>query len=76
DHVRQMAAQYGGQSEALQAILKYVNQLAYIEGINDAFWIATGLAFLAFVLSLFLKGKKGADAEHERMMHAESNKFK
>ncbi|MEB7366135.1 DHA2 family efflux MFS transporter permease subunit [Staphylococcus borealis] len=76
DHVRQMAAQYGGQSEALQAILKYVNQLAYIEGINDAFWIATGLAFLAFVLSLFLKGKKGADAEHERMMHAESKKFK
>ncbi|MEB6609743.1 DHA2 family efflux MFS transporter permease subunit [Staphylococcus borealis] len=76
DHVRQMAAQYGAQSEALQAILKYVNQLAYIEGINDAFWIATGLAFLAFVLSLFLKGKKGADAEHERMMHAESKKFK
>ncbi|MCH4460114.1 DHA2 family efflux MFS transporter permease subunit [Staphylococcus haemolyticus] len=76
DHVRQMAAQYGGQSEALQAILKYVNQLAYIEGINDAFWIATGLAVLAFILSLFLKGKKGADAEHERMMHAESNKFK
>ena len=76
DHVRQMAAQYGGQSEALQAILKYVNQLAYIEGINDAFWIATGLAVLAFILSLFLKGKKGADAEHERMMHAESKKFK
>lgn len=76
DHVRQMAAQYGGQSEAVQAILKYVNQLAYIEGINDAFWIATGLAVLAFILSLFLKGKKGADAEHERMMHAESNKFK
>ena len=38
-----MAAQYGGQSETVQAILKYVNQLAYIEGINDAFWIATGL---------------------------------
>ncbi|UDI77629.1 DHA2 family efflux MFS transporter permease subunit [Staphylococcus taiwanensis] len=76
DHVRQMAAQYGGQSEALQAILKYVNKLAYIEGINDAFWIATGLAVLAFILSLFLKGKKGADAEHDRMMHAEGNKFK
>lgn len=76
DHVRQMAAQYGGQSEAVQAILKYVNQLAYIEGINDAFWIATGLAVLAFILSLFLKGKKGADAEHDRMMNAESNKFK
>ena len=57
DHVRQMA-QYGGQSEAVQAILKYVNQLAYIEGINDAFWIATGLAVLAFILSLFLKGKR------------------
>ena len=27
DHVRQMAAQYGGQSEAVQAILKYVNRL-------------------------------------------------
>ncbi|RIL73656.1 DHA2 family efflux MFS transporter permease subunit [Staphylococcus devriesei] len=76
DSVRQMAAEYGGQSGALQVIMKYVNQLATIQGINDAFWIATGLAVLALILSLFLKGKKGADAEHDRMMHAEGSKFK
>ena len=33
--------QYGGQQGALQVILTYVNKLASIEGINDAFWIAT-----------------------------------
>ncbi|PNZ33340.1 Membrane component of multidrug resistance system [Staphylococcus petrasii] len=73
DKIRQMAMQYGGQSDAMQAILKYVNKLGYIEGINDAFWIATGLAVLAFILSLFLKGKKGAEAEHDRMVKAEQN---
>ena len=60
---------------ALQVILAYVNKLASIEGINDAFWIATALSVLAFVLSLFLKGKKGAEAEHNRLMSKESNKF-
>ena len=75
DHVREMAAQYGGQQGALQVILAYVNKLASIEGINDAFWIATALSVLAFVLSLFLKGKKGAEAEHNRLMSKESNKF-
>lgn len=74
DKIRQMAMQYGGQSNAMQAILKYVNKLGYIEGINDAFWIATGLAVLAFILSLFLKGKKGAEAEHDRMVKADQNK--
>ena len=55
--------------------MTYVNKLASIEGINDAFWIATALSVLAFVLSLFLKGKKGAEAEHDRLMSKESNKF-
>ena len=67
DHVREQGA--------LQVILAYVNKLASIEGINDAFWIATALSVLAFVLSLFLKGKKGAEAEHNRLMSKESNKF-
>lgn len=75
DHVRAMAEQYGGQQGALQVILTYVNKLASIEGINDAFWIATALGALAFILSLFLKGKKGASIEHDRMMSKESNKF-
>ena len=55
--------------------MTYVNKLASIEGINDAFWIATALSALAFILSLFLKGKKGAKAEHDRLMSKESNKF-
>ena len=54
--------------------MTYVNKLASIEGINDAFWIATALSALAFILSLFLK-EKGAKAEHDRLMSKESNKF-
>ena len=37
-----------GQQGALQVILTYVNKLASIEGINDAFWIATACLSIRF----------------------------
>lgn len=32
---------------------------ATIKGMDDAFWVATGIAMLGFILALFLKGNKG-----------------
>ncbi|GGI29713.1 MULTISPECIES: DHA2 family efflux MFS transporter permease subunit [Staphylococcus] len=57
DQVQMMAQQMGGKEQAMGAIMKFVNQLASVDGVNSAFWIATALSFLAFVLSFFLKGK-------------------
>ena len=41
-----------------QLLYGIVQQRSAIEGINDAFFVATGLAFLALILAFFLKGKK------------------
>lgn len=57
DQVQMMAQQMGGKEQALGSIIKFVNQLASVDGVNSAFWVATALSFLAFVLSFFLKGK-------------------
>ncbi|KXG09367.1 Multidrug export protein EmrB [Anoxybacillus sp. P3H1B] len=40
-----------------QLLYGMVQQRSAVEGINDAFIVATGLAFLALILSFFLKGK-------------------
>ena len=47
----------GGDQMATQQVLEFVQKLASINGVNSAFLIATGLSALAFILSLFLKGK-------------------
>ncbi|UXU59326.1 DHA2 family efflux MFS transporter permease subunit [Staphylococcus agnetis] len=57
DQVGMMAQQMGGKEQALGSVIKFVNQLASVDGVNSAFWVATALSFLAFVLSFFLKGK-------------------
>ncbi|MDG4942907.1 DHA2 family efflux MFS transporter permease subunit [Staphylococcus agnetis] len=57
DQVGMMAQQMGGKEQALGSVIKFVNQLASVDGVNSAFWLATALSFLAFVLSFFLKGK-------------------
>ncbi|MBA2875357.1 DHA2 family efflux MFS transporter permease subunit [Thermaerobacillus caldiproteolyticus] len=41
-----------------QLLYGMVQQRSTVEGINDSFIVATGLALLALILSLFLKGKK------------------
>ena len=47
----------GSDAAGTQVIASRMSQLATINGINDAFWIATLLSALAFILALFLKGK-------------------
>jgi EmrB/QacA subfamily drug resistance transporter len=41
-----------------QLLYGIVQQRSAVEGINDAFFVATGLAVLALILAFFLKGKK------------------
>ncbi|WP_339229011.1 DHA2 family efflux MFS transporter permease subunit [Aeribacillus sp. FSL K6-2833] len=49
---------HAGQTIGAQALLGQALQQSTIEGINDAFYIATVLAFIALVLSFFLKTPK------------------
>ncbi|MCD8821465.1 DHA2 family efflux MFS transporter permease subunit [Staphylococcus gallinarum] len=57
DRLQEMSQALGGEQMATQSVLEFVQKLASINGVNSAFLIATGLSALAFVLSLFLKGK-------------------
>lgn len=60
-----------GQQTAVQVIEMKVQQLATIQGINDAFIVATGLTVIAWVLSFFIKratpSKKKAKNGHARL---------
>lgn len=47
----------GSSTAGMQLIAGRLQQLSTINGINDAFWIATALSALALILSFFLKGK-------------------
>ncbi|KAB7645219.1 DHA2 family efflux MFS transporter permease subunit [Staphylococcus sp. B2-b] len=62
DHMRELAQQFGGEQGAMKVLLQYVNKLASVEGINDAFIIATIISLVALILSLFLQSKKKTDA--------------
>ncbi|MBM2657272.1 DHA2 family efflux MFS transporter permease subunit [Staphylococcus pseudoxylosus] len=57
DRLQEMAQSMGGEQMATSQILEFVQKLASINGVNSAFLIATALSALAFILSLFLKGK-------------------
>ncbi|CEF18020.1 Putative permease of the major facilitator superfamily [Staphylococcus xylosus] len=57
DRLQEMAQTMGGEQMATSQILEFVQKLASINGVNSAFLIATALSALAFILSLFLKGK-------------------
>lgn len=65
DQMREMATQYGGQQGAMQVILEHINKLATVEGINDAFIIATIFSVIALILSFFLQSNKKARAKAE-----------
>ncbi|MBO1198665.1 multidrug efflux MFS transporter [Staphylococcus simiae] len=67
DHMRELAAQYGGQEGAMKVLLTFVNKLATVEGINDAFIIATIFSIIALILSLFLQSGKKAKATAQRL---------
>lgn len=66
DHMRELAQQYGGESAAMKLLLEYVNKLASVEGVNDAFIVATIISAIALILSLFLQGKKKAQLSAEK----------
>ncbi|UOE74895.1 DHA2 family efflux MFS transporter permease subunit [Parageobacillus thermoglucosidasius] len=58
DIVAQLKQAIPSDEAIAQLLYGIVQQRSAIEGINDAFFVATGLAFLALILSFFLKGKK------------------
>lgn len=62
DHMRELASQYGGQEGAMKVLLQFVNKLATVEGINDAFIVATIFSIIALILCLFLQSNKKAKA--------------
>ncbi len=56
DQLSQMS-QATGSTLGMQAMMGRLQQLATVNGITDAFWLATAFSLLAFILSFFLKGK-------------------
>lgn len=66
DHMRELAQQYGGESAAMKVLLEHVNKLVSVEGVNDAFIVATIISAIALILSLFLQGKKKAQLSAEK----------
>ena len=58
DHMRELASQYGGQEGAMKVLLQFVNKLSTVEGINDAFIVATIFSVIALILCLFLQSNK------------------
>lgn len=66
DHMRELVQQYGDESAAMKVLLEHVNKLASVEGVNDAFIVATIISAIALILSLFLQGKKKAQLSAEK----------
>ncbi|HCY1163413.1 TPA: DHA2 family efflux MFS transporter permease subunit [Staphylococcus aureus] len=67
DHMRELASQYGGQEGAMKVLLQFVNKLATVEGINDAFIVATLFSIIALILCLFLQSNKKAKATAQKI---------
>ncbi|HDH7072540.1 TPA: DHA2 family efflux MFS transporter permease subunit [Staphylococcus aureus] len=67
DHMRELASQYGGQEGAMKVLLQFVNKLATVEGINDAFIVATIFSIIALILCLFLQSNKKAKATAQKL---------
>ncbi|CXL07757.1 TPA: DHA2 family efflux MFS transporter permease subunit [Staphylococcus aureus] len=67
DHMRELASQYGGQEGAMKVLLQFVNKLATVEGINDAFIVATIFSIIALILCLFLQSNKKAKATSQKI---------
>ncbi|HHW6561289.1 TPA: DHA2 family efflux MFS transporter permease subunit [Staphylococcus aureus] len=67
DHMRELASQYGGQEGAMKVLLQFVNKLSTVEGINDAFIVATIFSIIALILCLFLQSNKKAKATAQKI---------
>ncbi|MBA6074396.1 DHA2 family efflux MFS transporter permease subunit [Staphylococcus aureus] len=73
DHMRELASQYGGQEGAMKVLLQFVNKLATVEGINDAFIVATIFSIIALILCLFLRSNKKAKATAQKLEASSNN---
>ncbi|EYM79050.1 DHA2 family efflux MFS transporter permease subunit [Staphylococcus aureus] len=73
DHMRELASQYGGQEGAMKVLLQFVNKLATVEGINDAFIVATIFSIIALILCLFLHSNKKAKATAQKLEASSNN---
>lgn len=62
DTISQLKALIPNDQAVIQLLYGIVQRRSVVEGINDSFLIATGLAVLALILSFFLKGKKKESA--------------
>ncbi len=72
DYMRELASQYGGQEGAMKVLLQFVNKLATVEGINDAFIVAT-IFIIALILCLFLQSNKKAKATAQKLEASSNN---
>ncbi|EUE27892.1 DHA2 family efflux MFS transporter permease subunit [Staphylococcus aureus] len=75
DHMRELASQYGGQEGAMKVLLQFVNKLATVEGINDAFIVATIFSIIALILCLFLQSNKKAKATAQKLEASSNNNY-
>lgn len=57
EQIKALSDSVGGDDAGKSVLIEYLNKLATVQGINDAFWIATLFSVIALILSLFLKGK-------------------
>lgn len=57
EQIKALSESVGGEEVGTTALFTFFNKLATVQGINDAFWIATLFSVIALILSLFLKGK-------------------
>ncbi|MBL0846316.1 MULTISPECIES: DHA2 family efflux MFS transporter permease subunit [Mammaliicoccus] len=57
EQVKALSDSVGGDDAGKSVLIEYLNKLATVQGINDAFWIATLFSVIALILSLFLKDK-------------------
>ncbi|EYO26689.1 TPA: DHA2 family efflux MFS transporter permease subunit [Staphylococcus aureus] len=73
DRMRELASQYGGQEGAMKVLLQFVNKLATVEGINDAFIVATIFSIIALILCLFLQSNKKAKATAQKLEASSNN---
>ncbi|SBB87370.1 DHA2 family efflux MFS transporter permease subunit [Staphylococcus aureus] len=73
DHMRELASQYGGQEGAMKVLLQFVNKLATVEGVNDAFIVATIFSIIALILCLFLQSNKKAKATAQKLEASSNN---
>ncbi len=73
DHMRELASQYGGQEGAMKVLLQFVNKLATVEGINEAFIVATIFSIIALILCLFLQSNKKAKATAQKLEASSNN---